>query len=364
MEQAAPSSWGQQPRNHGSRSVLWSQAPGEGTAREGGSGGKSQLVIANVANLVQLHGWKRQPRNMPSFLSGVGLCEPLAASKPGARSLHGQMGRGWGVQETGAYLCQGSQELRHPQDEQRQKRWSHQDQGGCKLEGCQAGCGGGASQQQLSPASPFSRGSEGLHPRMPPQLGGQDGISGAGRCVSARRTSALPAVPGHEQSLRAGRSAECACVCLSLRAFAIVPVELCPSAVAPLSSSCERVCAAARERPAGGLGEGALAVPGCLHAWSPAWPSEEVVQSCGSWCREGRRGEETGQGRWRLCAGRECPNQPPARGGTEGRRAPAASGSDVGGGFGTRMGLGAGHLCAKHVCAPCSCLRTDFCAGS
>lgn len=222
----------------------------------------------------------------------------------------------------------------------------------------------GASQQQLSPASPFSRGSEGLHPRMPPQLGGQDGISGAGRCVPARRTSALPAVPGHEQSLRAGRSAGCACVCLSLRAFAIVPVELCPSAVAPLSSSCERVCAAARERPAGGLGAGALAVPGSLHAWSPAWPSEGVVQSCGSWCREGRRGEETGQGRWRLCAGRECPNQPPARGGTEGRRAPAASGSDVGGSFGTRVGPGAGHLCAKHVCAPCSCLRTNFCAGS
>jgi len=65
---------------------------------------------------------------MPSFLSGVGLCEP----PPPARS-DPDTDR-WGGREMGAYLCQGPQEPRHPQDKQRQKRWPHGERS-CGSEG-------------------------------------------------------------------------------------------------------------------------------------------------------------------------------------------------------------------------------------
>lgn len=102
--------------------------------------------------------------------------------------------------------------------------------------------------------------------------------------MPARCTSALPAVLGQEQSAPPGWEKSSVCVCLSLCAFAIVPVDLCPSAVTLQLSLCERVCAAARELLAGGLGAGALSVAVSLHGWSPVWPSEGVLQSCGSWC--------------------------------------------------------------------------------
>lgn len=167
---------------------------------------------------------------MPSFLSGVGLCEPLAASKPGARSLHGQMGRGWGVRETGAYLCQGSQELRHPQDEQRQKRWSHRDQGGCKLEGCQAGCGGGLLSSSCPQPAPSPVAARGCIPACPPSSEARMASVGPGdacrhvahqRCQPSLGTSRASGL-GEVQSVRVCASR---CVHLLLFPWSCVPLR-------------------------------------------------------------------------------------------------------------------------------------------
>lgn len=166
---------------------------------------------------------------MPSFLSGVGLCEPLAASKPGARSLHGQTGRG-GVQETRAYLCQGSQEPRHPQDEQRQKRWSHRDQGGCKLEGCQAGCVGGLLSSSCPQPAPSPVAARGCIPACPPSLGARMASVGPGdacrhvahqRCQPSLGTSRACGL-GEVQGVRVCASR---CVHLLLFPWSCVPLR-------------------------------------------------------------------------------------------------------------------------------------------
>lgn len=114
------------------------------------------------------------------------------------------------------------------------------------------------------------------------------------------------------------------CVCLSLCAFAIVPVDLCPSAVTLQLSLCERVCAAARELLAGGLGGGcfrcgwvsARLEPGLAIRRSSAELWELVLRG------EERGGDRTGQ--MAALSWKGVPKPAPSKGREGGPQPPAA----------------------------------------
>lgn len=182
----------------------------------------------------------------------------------------------------------------------------------------------GAPQQRVSPRSPVSQRS--THPRTLPKRRGD--ISGDERCMPARCPSAVPAVPGLGEVQR-GRAPLAARICYCSRGSA----SHCGDAAA-VPVRCGQ--GAARLGAAGGGSERLQHGLAIKRSAAELW---DLV----------RRGEETGRDGWRLRAGRECPNRPPARGGSA---APAL------GGIGTRVSAWGSALREpfRRVCA-------DFCAG-
>lgn len=110
------------------------------------------------------------------------------------------------------------------------------------------------------------------------------------------------------------------CVCRSLCAFAIVPADLCPSAVTLQLSLCERVCAAARELLAGGLGGGLSLWLGLCTAGARSGHQKEFCRVVGVGAERG--GDRTGQ--MAAPSWKGVPKPAPSEGRAGGPQSPAA----------------------------------------